>query len=178
MPPLLATVSKSISNSSTEDPLTPSERLLVGYVRKAHGLKGEVVVRLTTNREERVAKGALLYAGEDELVVKSSRPKDKDWLVLFEGVTAREGADPLAGTELFADVLEDPDELWVHELIGCRLVDQHGTDHGEITAVHANPASDLLELESEALVPMTFVDNVDTEAKTVSASVPDGLFDL
>ena len=172
------TVSKSTSNSSTEDPLSNSERLLVGYVRKAHGLKGEVVVRLTTNREERVAKGAVLFAGDEMLVVKSSRPKDKDFLVLFEGITAREGADPLAGTELFADALDDPDELWVHELIGCRLIDQHGNDHGEVTAVHANPASDLLELESEALVPVTFVVDVDVDAKTVNATVPAGLFDL
>lgn len=171
-------MSKLTSNSSIEDPLTLSERLLVGYVRKAHGLKGEVVVRLTTNRDERVAKGAVLYSGDDELVVKASRPKDKDFLVLFEGITAREGADPLAGTELYADALDDPDELWVHELIGCRLIDQHGTDHGEVTAVHANPASDLLELDSEALVPATFITDVDIEAKTVSASVPDGLFDL
>ncbi len=147
-------------------------------MRKAHGLKGEVVLRLSTNRDERIAPGALLYAGEDEMVVKSARPKDKDFLVFFEGVSRRDQADQLAGVELFADPLDDPDELWVHDLIGCRVVDQEGVDRGEVAAVQANPASDLLELDSGALVPATFITGIDVEVGTVSVDTPDGLFEL
>ena len=69
--------------------MSNDDLLLVGHVRKAHGLKGEVVVHLSTNRDERVAKGARLVVGEVEMVVKSSRPKDADFLVFFEGVTSR-----------------------------------------------------------------------------------------
>jgi len=156
--------------------------LTVGHIRKAHGLAGEVVVRLTTNRPERVAKGSVLIGDGVELVVKSSRSKDDDFLVLFEGVSERNGADALRGTELFAEPMDDPDELWVHELIGAVVVDQNSIERGTVVEVEANPASDLLVLDSEALVPMTFVVNftpVDGDAAAhVFVEAPDGLFDL
>ena len=153
-----------------------ASRLLVGYVRKAHGLKGEVVVRLSTNRLERVEPGSVLFANGNELTVKASRPKDKDFLVLFAGVDRRELADELAGVELTADRLDDPDELWVHDLIGCQVVDQNGVDRGEIVSVQANPASDLLELDTDALVPAAFVTSI--EGQVVTVDVPEGLFEL
>lgn len=158
------------------------EFLTVGHIRKAHGLKGEVVVRLTTNRAERVAEGALLLAGDRELVVKSSRPKDADYLVLFEGVTQREHADELRGTELRAEPIDDPDELWVHEVIGAVVIDRSGTERGKVVEVEANPASDLFVLDNEALVPATFVTGFEPATEDTRAELhvdtPDGLFDL
>ncbi len=158
--------------------MSNDDLLLVGHVRKAHGLKGEVVVHLSTNRVERVDSGSRLIVGDREMVVKSSRPKDADFLVFFEGVTSREQADELRGSELRAEPLDDPDELWVHDLIGAHVIDQGGVDRGEITAVQSNPASDLLELDGEVLVPSIFVVDVDTVAGVVNVEVPDGLFDL
>lgn len=155
-----------------------NDLLLVGHVRKAHGLKGEVVVRLSTNRDERVAKGAVLVVGDVQMTVKASRPKDADFLVTFDGVTTREQADDLRGTELRAEPLEDPDELWVHELIGAQVIDQDGVDRGEVESVQSNPASDLLVLDNELLIPMVFVVDVDADARVVNVDVPDGLFDL
>lgn len=150
--------------------------LVVGHIRKAHGLKGEVVVRLSTNRTERVDAGSRLYSADRELVVKSSRPKDGDHLVLFDGVLSREDADLLRGTELRATEIDDPDELWVHQLIDSVVIDQAGVDRGSIVEVQVNPASDLLVLDSGALVPVVFV--VDVADEQVHVDVPDGLFDL
>lgn len=154
--------------------------LVVGHIRKAHGLQGEVVVRLSTNRDERVAKGASLHSLDRELVVRKSRPKDADYLVTFEGVSTREAADALRGTELRAEPLDDPDELWVHELIDSIVVDASGVERGRVVEVQANPASDLLVLDNEALVPAAFIVGVDLDAdpKRVDVDVPDGLFDL
>ena len=150
--------------------------LIVGHIRKAHGLKGEVVVRLSTNRTERLDNGAVLSTSDRALVVKSSRPKDSDHLVFFDGVTTREDAELLRGTELRAEYLDDPDELWVHELIGVSVVDQVGIDRGPVIEVQANPASDLLVLESGAMVPMAFV--IEATDDVINVDVPDGLFDL
>ncbi len=163
--------------------MTDTDDLLtVGHIRKAHGLKGEVVVRLSTNRDERVAKGAVLVAGERELVVKASRPKDADFLVLFDGVTSREDADELRGTELRAEPIDDPDELWVHEVIGAVVIDHDDVERGTVVEVEANPASDLFVLDTGALVPAIFVAGFesadgDTPAK-LFVDTPDGLFDI
>lgn len=155
----------------------PTEDLLVvGHIRKAHGLRGEVVVRLTTNRLERLAPGARLFTDDRELVVSTARAKDADHLVTFDGVTTREDADLLRGVELRAEPIEDPDEFWVHELIGASVVDQHDVDRGRVVEVHANPASDLLVLDGEILIPMTFV--VEATSEVIRVNTPPGLFDL
>lgn len=152
------------------------ELLTVGFVRRAHGLKGEVVVRLSTNRTERLDVGTTLHQLDGELIVRSSRPKDGDFLVSFDGVDSREDAEALRGMELRAPRIDDPDELWVHDLIGATVVDQTGVVRGVVTEVQANPASDLLVLDSGALVPITFVTQVAEE--NISVEVPDGLFEL
>ena len=56
-----------------------------------------------------------------------------------------------------------------------------GVDHGPVVAVQANPASDLLELDSGALVPLRFVVGGvehDRDGRVVRVDPPDGLLDL
>ena len=43
------------------------DRLEVGRIVKAHGIRGEVVVEAVSNRPERFAAGAVLYAGRGEV---------------------------------------------------------------------------------------------------------------
>ncbi len=64
----------------------------------------------------------------------------------------------------------------MHELIGLRVRTIDGTDRGAITAVEANPASDLLVLDDGRVVPLTFYASHD--AGGVVVDTPEGLFDL
>ncbi|MEL7155049.1 MAG: ribosome maturation factor RimM [Actinomycetota bacterium] len=150
--------------------------LEVGRIGKPHGLKGEVVVDFSTDRtEERTATGTELWADRRRLVVASARPHQQKWLLRFDGVERREEAELLRGLVLSAPALDDPDALFVHELIGKRLVDQHGVDHGPVASVIDNPASDLLELSSGRLVPLAF--HVAHDDEVVTVDVPPGLLD-
>ena len=132
---------------------------------------------LTTNRTERVSSGAVLVSEGREFVVRTASWHSGSWIVAFEGVSDRNAAAALSGTVLYAQPLEDPDELWVHELIGAHVIDQHGIGRGVVVNVVQNPASDLLELESGALVPTTFVTRLEP-AERVVVDVPDGIFEL
>jgi 16S rRNA processing protein RimM len=96
-------------------------------------------------------------------------------LVHFSGVDSREEAEALVGATLQAEPLTGAEGLWVHQLIGSLVVDQTGENHGKVTAVEANPASDLLVLDSGALVPLTFV--VASEPGKLTVNAPPGLFD-
>jgi 16S rRNA processing protein RimM len=99
--------------------------------------------------------------------------------VQFEGVLDRDAADSLRGVELSAEPLEDvADVLWVHELVGATVRDAHGTALGVIASVEANPASDLMVLESGGLIPVRFVTAHDAAAHTVEVDIPEGLLDL
>ena len=143
--------------ASDEPPL-----LEVGRITKPHGLRGEVLVSLSTTESSRVAPGSVLRAGDQDLVVVRSTPHHQRWIVEFEGVDSREGAEALQGTVVRARAKAGADDgeeeaLWVHELIGARVVDLTGRVRGRVMSVVANPASDLLELESGELVPLRFV---------------------
>ena len=129
----------------------------VGRVVKPHGLRGEVIVELFTDRTERLAPGTSLSTERGPLVVERSSPHLGRWIVQFEGVAGVDGAEALRGVVLSAEPLEDPDALWVHELVGAEVVGVDGTAYGQVQAVEANPASDLLVLDVGGLVPLRFV---------------------
>lgn len=154
------------------------DRLLIGRITKAHGLRGEVVVLLTSSEPEvRLAPGAVLDADGRSLTVQAAKPHQDRWIVRFRESTTRESADALRNTELFGEPLEDPEALWVHDLVGATVVDAGGVERGRVVAVLANPADDLLELDGGALVPVTFVVGWDDDRR-VLIDPPDGLFDL
>ena len=169
-----------MSDGHRPDPETASSpRLLeVGRITKAHGLRGEVVVYLTSDRDERVARGAELQSDRGQtLVVVSSRRHQDRWIVAFDQITTREAAEAARGTVLSAPPIVDPEALWVHELIGCTVVDGDGVERGVIESVMDNPASDLLVLDSGSLVPVVFIVGAPTDG-VVRVDTPDGLFDL
>jgi len=152
--------------------------LEVGRIDKPHGLHGEVVVSLTTDRVERVARGSVLSTDRGPLTVESSRPHQHRHLVRFDRIADRDAAEAWRGVVLSAPPMSGPDDgtLWVHELIGAEVVDQHGRSHGLVVSVVDNPASDLLELADGRLVPAVLV--VDLVPGTrVGVDVPAGLLD-
>ena len=163
------------TSSSSTDQQRASLLLEVGRIDRAHGIRGEVVVTLWTNRTERLENGAVLCSDLGDLTVAAARAFQQRWIVRFAEVSDRSSAEALRGQSLRAEPISDPDELWVHELIGMMVCEIDGTERGRVEAVQANPASDLLVLESGALVPLTFLANQTGDRLFVD--VPDGLFD-
>ena len=157
--------------------MSESSRLEVGRIGRAHGLRGEVSVTLSSDRPERLTAGSVLYADARPLVVESARPHAGRWLVCFEGVGDRTAAEALLGVVLSGDALPtEAGELWVHELIGAEVRDRGGHGLGRVLAVEANPASDLLVLDGDVLVPMAFV--VEQGPGFVVVDPPEGLLDV
>ena len=155
-----------------------SARLEVGRIGRAHGLRGDVVITPVSNIPERFAKGATLWVDGTAHVIVSSRPNQHRFVVRFDGVDDRNGADALRGKIVEAEPLADAPEgeFWVHELIGSEVRDRAGAALGQVVAVEANPAHDLLVLDGGALVPMVFV--VSSDSGVVVVDPPEGLFDL
>jgi len=133
--------------------------LEVGRVVKAHGIRGEVIVELISNRPDlRLAPGSVLASPRGPLEVLTSTPHQKRWIVAFAGILDRNTAETYRNTILSAEPVDgDDDTLWVHELIGAEVFDLAGRSYGPVEAVEANPASDLLVLSGERLVPLVFV---------------------
>jgi len=155
--------------------------LEVGQVVKPHGLKGEVIVKMITNRPDKRLEPGFAFATErGDLTVEWASPHQGRWIVAFAGVEGRDGAEALRGTVLMAEPLADDDDdddtLWVHELIGSEVVGVDGRSYGPVEAVEANPASDLLVLPGGKLVPLVFVVSGPTAGRLV-IDPPAGLLD-
>ena len=141
---------------------------------RPHGLRGEVVVDLVSNRAERSRAGAAFQTDGGRLEIEEARPFGDRWLVRFLGVGDLRGAEALRGTVLRAAAIDDADALWVHDLVGAAAVRAgDGKALGRVVSVVSNPASDLLELEDGTLVPVRFV--VARHGGELELDLPEGL---
>ena len=141
---------------------------------KPHGLGGEVVVDLWSELTSRLDPGSVLHTDGGDLRVGSSRPHQGRWLVRFEGVADRNGAEALRDRVLRAEPVAVNGILWVHELLGAEVVATDGRVLGKVAAVEANPASDLLVLDGGGLIPLRFVTGHEAGVR-VTVDVPEGL---
>ena len=158
----------------------PEGLLEVGKIGRPHGVRGDVFLDLTTDRVERAAVGSRLWARDRWVTVTQSHRSNQRFRVHLDGIDDRTAAERLTGTVLHAEPIDDPDELWIHQLIGAAVVETNGTLRGRCVSVIDNPAADLIELESGALVPANFITATDRTADglVVTIDPPDGLFEL
>lgn len=159
--------------------MTRPDLLEVGRIDKAHGLRGEVLVSLSTDRTERLMAGARLWVGDSEREVVHSSRHHHRFIVALDGVGTREEAEALHGAILSAPPMDaEDDAMWVHELVGAAVVLPDGHEVGTVAAVQDNPAHELLVLDGGALVPVVFVVDASELPQRVVIDPPEGLLDL
>jgi 16S rRNA processing protein RimM len=176
---------------------TAPRYLLVGEIRKPHGIKGELFVAPTTDHVDAVyAPGAeLLLADPDgrpldverPLVVVQARPFKKGLIVRLDGVEDRNAAEVLRG-RTFAVSAEDvppleDEEYFLHDLTDLEVQDVDGERVGRVQDVYTIGAAHLLGVhdgERERLVPFnrTVVREVDIDAGRIVIEPIPGLLDV
>ncbi|MDO5034175.1 MAG: ribosome maturation factor RimM [Actinomycetaceae bacterium] len=161
--------------------------VLVGVVGAAHALKGEVYLDVRTDSpEERFFEGAVLRKeGGGSLTVKSLRVHKGRLVVRFEEVSDRNGAEAIRGTRLVidsAEVEEEEDAWYPHELVGMDVRTVDGEPRGTLKDFIPGAAQDLLVVEwegREVLVPFVYeiVPEVLEDERVILIDPPGGLFD-
>jgi 16S rRNA processing protein RimM len=149
--------------------------LELGRIGKAHGLRGEITVLITSDRPERTVAGAVWLVGDRPMTVAAIKPFQQRWIAKLEGVDSREAAEVLRGEVIYGEPIDDDDALWVHELVGATVVTPDGREWGDVVAVLSNPADDLLELADGTLVPVGFVTDGSGLPDRVVVDPPEGL---
>ncbi|WP_137121840.1 ribosome maturation factor RimM [Segeticoccus rhizosphaerae] len=163
--------------------------VVVARIGKAHGLRGEVTVRVHTDTpDERFVVGARFEtepASAGPLTLRSVRDHNGILLLGFEEASDRTGAEGLRGTRLLAAEEADAEDAWYEDdLVGLAVVDVHGHSLGEVTGLESRPAQDLLVLRladgRTARVPFVaqLVPEVDVDGGRVVVDPPEGLLDL
>jgi 16S rRNA processing protein RimM len=132
---------------------SPPAFIIVGRVRKAHGIRGEVVVETLTDEPDAVfASGRRVFAGTAsgditpnriELHVATSRPFNEGLLVAFAELPDRNAAEDWRGRYLLLPAAElpepDDEEIYQHELVGMRVSLTDGTTVGTIEEIYELP---------------------------------------
>ena len=160
------------------------ERVLLGRVAGAHGIRGEVLIKAFTERPEDIAAyGPLDDGGGRAIEIEAARVTPRGVVARIAGIADRDAAEALKGTQLYVDRdrLPAPDKgkFYHADLIGLAAVDPDGRPLGEIVGVHNYGAGDLLELRlagsgKTELVAFTeaFVPEIDLAAHRVVVLLP------
>jgi 16S rRNA processing protein RimM len=169
-------------------------------VRRAHGVRGELVVELMTDAPDVIfASGARVFQGTvagdisldpdtgeiRELKILSSRPFKGGLLVTFDAVTDRTEAERWNNRHLLVPrgELTEPEEgeVFLHELAGMRVLDESGAPLGEVRAWFPVPHGVLLDVHTargDIALPFNerFVRHVNRADRSMTVSIPDELF--
>jgi 16S rRNA processing protein RimM len=136
-------------------------RIALAAVAGAHGVKGELRLKLFSDSADSFAAHEKLYVGGAERRLLSIRHSGKTAVARFEGVNDRSVAEALRGSLVEVDraalpALEEG-EYYHADLIGLSAVDQNGAQVGTVIAVENYGAGDLLEIElaggTRSLIP-------------------------
>jgi len=165
---------------------------VVGYIARAHGIRGQVIVNPETDfPEQRFRPGATVFAkvgsSVDALVVTTVRFHNGRPVIGLEGVESMNDAERLAGLELRVPVEElavlPAGSFYRHDLVGCRVVTGRGDEVGMVEGVEGTVGGSRLVVagaRGEILIPLAteICRTIDVPGKRIVIEPPEGLLDL
>lgn len=173
------------------------EYLVVGHLTKAHGTRGEVLVRALTDAPEEVFEsGRRVVLGDDrgelgvrpqEEEIEASRSYRKGWLVKLAGIEDRTAAQELTGRYLLVPMEErgtlEEGEYYYHQLLGLEVETVAGEAVGRIREVYETEPHHMLEVKGPGGVhSMPFrgewIASVDVAGGRMVVDPPEGLLEL
>ena len=164
------------------------DMVLVGAITGAHGIRGEVKLKsFTADPQARVSYSPLETAKGQKLEVVKIRPQKEGVLAILKGVTDRNAAEALRGTELFVPRGRLPqlgeDEVYIHDLIGLPVHLADGSLLGEIIDVADYGAGDLIDVKVEGrkdtvLIPFADSYVLEADGEKVVVDLPEGYLDV
>ena len=161
------------------------EKILIGKIVSAVGLKGEVKVYNYSDRPDIYEETESIYVDDVLMRVKSVRTQKNMIILGLEGIEDRDAAEKARGSELFVtedDLPELPEgEYYIRDLMGMEAVLEDGSCLGVVTDVIQNTAQDIFEIKTDegkqVLTPNVpeFVLDIDLETRRVKLHIIDGM---
>ena len=170
------------------------ERIAVGIIRKAHGVRGEASIEPWTDSAERFEEleAVTLVAPNDaqtrDVTIESLRLHGERALVKFAGIDSPEAVQLLHNwtIEIPADQARslDEDEYFLHDLAGLTLVDGDGRERGVVTEAYEGGGGTLLSVKRadgrtfELPFAADLCTEIDLAGKRIVVNLPEGIEDL
>lgn len=174
---------------------------LVGKIKDAHGLKGEMYVLVFSGDVSWLEDldvfglGDLPPRGSEPtpemikrtLKIQRAKPYKDGCIIKAEGIEDRTAAEGVKGQGFFIDdenlVADEGETIYLSEILGFEIVDPNGMAVGKIVAFSSNGAQDLLVVNTgrgQAEIPFVdaFTVEIDHDAKKIVMDLPEGLLEI
>ncbi|HSO12444.1 MAG TPA: ribosome maturation factor RimM [Anaerolineales bacterium] len=145
--------------------------LSAGFLRRPHGVRGEIIMDLHTDFPERMKKGRKLFVGDDHkpMTIAGVRPHQTGLLVKFKGVDTPEDAGLYRNQWVYVQTKDVPlpeGQHYKHELLGLKVVDENNNPLGGLVEIMETGANDV------------YVVRDDSGKETLLPAIPSVILDL
>ncbi len=130
--------------------------LAVGFLRRPHGVHGEIIMDLHTDFPERLKSGRKLFIGDEHKAVTltGARPHAKGMLVSFKNIETPEDAGLYRNQWIYVKSTDVPPlpegKLYQHELLGFAILNEDGNPLGELVEIIETGANDVYVVRNES----------------------------
>jgi 16S rRNA processing protein RimM len=161
----------------------------VARLRRAHGLKGEVLAEIVTDFPDRLIPEAIFLFGVEKnpMTIKAVRNHNDGLLLTFEGVGSRDFWQGKQNQYLYSSIDDLPElqenEFYEHEIIGLEVVDLDGKNWGKVSEILQTGANDVYAIVdangAERLIPATteVIKEIDISQNLIRIELIAGIFD-
>jgi len=158
-----------------------ADRVEVGYVARAHGVRGEICAVAHDPESTTLGDVAAVWIRDKRYEIEDARDTPKGFLLALAGVEDRDAADALRGATVEvdrADLQLEEDDVLLTDLVGCAVRRPDGSPYGEVTGIEMGPQVRLVirdgNVEREVPLVDALVTAVDMEARTIVVDLPEG----
>jgi len=172
---------------SSGSPAGEPVHLAIGFLRRPHGVRGEIIMDLHTDFPERIKSGRKVLVGEKRqpLTFDAVRPHGNSLLVSFRGVDTPEQAAAFRNQWVYVKSSELPPlpegQYYEYQLIGLDVVDEDGAPLGKLAEILETGANDVYVVRDqnggEILLPVipSVILKRDMERRLLTVRLLDGL---
>jgi 16S rRNA processing protein RimM len=165
------------------------EYLVVGQLRRPHGIHGEMVMEVHTDFPERLKPDSEVYLGEHHgrMIIAGARFHNEGLLIKFQEVNSPEEAGRYRNQLVYVKTADRPilpkDQYYHHELTGFNVIDEKGELIGSLTEIMQTGANDVYIVRrvdgKELLLPVisSVVLAVDKSSRQIRVRLIPGLLD-
>ena len=145
----MASQEETATAGTGSPPVGEPEYLVVGFLRRPHGVKGEILMDVHTDFPERLRTGMTVYVDDDQqpMVIANRRSHGKAMLVRFRGIKNPEDAGIYRNTWVYVPTANRPElpegEYYHHQLIGLNVLTDDGKSLGTIVDILETGANDV-----------------------------------
>lgn len=164
------------------------EKIEIGKVSAPVAMKGELKILNYSEEPDRFETIGRILIGESEHEIESVRYKGAAPIIKVSGIDDRDASEAAKGKPvyMYAEDLPEPaeDEFYVRDMIGASVVREDGSEVGTLRDISGASGQDIYvvsrEGKNDLLIPgvKEFIRNVDTENKTVTVRLIEGLEEL